>query len=223
MQNWTQIVRERLQGQLRVPDPGVISELATHLEEVYEEARSLGLTEQQALQTALQELEDCRALTTEIHRAKSEEGRMNHRTRTLWLPAAVNLIAASGVLAFMQFVGVRPRFIWLDLPGQPFAMMFYVPWLALLPLLGGLGAYLARRAHADLSARLMAGLAPALAFLCLMCLALPVDLIVGTAFSRWKVIAIASWLLTWGILPGLSLLLGALPFVKDWSSRREAA
>jgi len=209
MHDWTQIVRERLQGQIRVPDPGVISELATHLEEVYEEARSLGLTEQQAIQTALQKLEDCCALTAEIHRAKSEEGRMNHRTRTLWLPALITLLSASLSLMLCQFWGMKPQLVWVGNLG----MTFYWPWLATLPLLGGLGTYLSFRAQGSAAVRLAAGLSPSLIMLIVMCLILPWGLAID-GLSFFRLVAFGLGLINWVVIPAAALLAGALPFLR---------
>ncbi len=215
MPDWTQLVRDRL-ATLNLPagvKEDVLAELAAHLQETFESACAAGLTESDGIKQSMQEVGDWRVLASEINRTKSEPI-MNNRTRALWIPAAINLIAASALLAAMQFLGLRPRLIWLHSPGQPFALMFYVPWLASLPLFGALGAGLARRARAATSSRLAAGLSPALAFFGLMLLALPVDLIVGTGFDRWKMIVVGSWLLTWGLLPAVALLAGALPFLR---------
>jgi len=67
---------------------------------------------------------------------------MNHRTKSLWLPALITLLGASVSLAATQFMGLQPQEVW----GGKMGMTFYGPWLASLPIFGALGAYMSRRA-----------------------------------------------------------------------------
>jgi len=107
MPNWNQIVRDRLKPKrLSLADlDSIVSELAAHLEEAFDEAQARGLTEEQALHIALQEVKDWRVLAAEIRAARSEEGPVNYRTKSLWLPALVTLLGASVSLAVSQFMG----------------------------------------------------------------------------------------------------------------------
>jgi hypothetical protein len=160
MPNWHQIVRDRLQLQsLRLSDTdSAIAELAAHLEESYENHRSRGLTEANALAETLQELENCDVLAKAIRRRNSEEGLMNYRTRTLWIPAMVSLLGASVAMTSLQFAGLRAQVVRTG----SVEMFFYWPWLVILPLCGALGAYLSRRAGASVLTRLIGVLAPVL-------------------------------------------------------------
>jgi len=214
MQNWRTLVRKHLSERMTLCDrEEVVSELATHLEEAYDHARASGLTERAALAVTLQEVEDWRVLAADICRAKAE-GPMNNRTKSLWLPVMVNLLAASLSLMIMQRMGMQPRLVWVDAGYGKLFLVFYFPWLAALPFFGAAGAYLARRAQGDTLARLAAGLSPALVLIGLICLIAPWGLLID-GFAMFHLVAIAIALLTWGLLPALALLVGALPFLRQ--------
>lgn len=211
MPDWKRIVRERLQSsQMNVADPdSVVSELAAHLEETCEHARSIGLTDRAAIDSALQEVTDWQVLAKQIRRAKSEEAFVNHRTKALWLPALATFLSASVSLMLCQFLGMHPRIVRVG----EVSMWFYWPWLATLPIFGGLGALLSHRARGHFRARLAAGLSPALIMLIVMLLILPWGLAIdGLHFLQ--LVSFGLGLLNWVALPGLALLLGALPFLR---------
>ena len=213
MRDWRQLVQERL-ARVKLPagvKEEVVAELAAHLEEAYEEARLRGFAEEAAAQLALQEVEDWGVLAAEICRARAEEDGMNNRTKSLWLPAMVNLIVAPGVLMILQKLGVQPRVVWIG----NMAMVFYFPWLITLPLFGALGAMLAKRAQGSTWYRLAAGLAPALAMLGMFVLVLPVSFALGTAHpSGFPWVYLALTMLVWVGLPAGALMVGALPFMS---------
>jgi hypothetical protein len=209
MPDWKKLVRERLaSSELQPYREEVVSELAAHLEETFEVARSQGRSEVQAVELALHEVEDWHVLSNDIQRAKSQEGPMNHRTKSLWMPALITLLGASALLMLIQFAGFQPRLVWIEGAG----VTLYWHWLAGLPAFGALGPYLSRRARGTTWARLAAGLSPALAMLITMCLLLPWGLAIdGLSFLRW--IQFGIMLLIWVLFPALSLLLGTLPFL----------
>jgi hypothetical protein len=211
MPDWKKLVRESMESTQRLGQvhDDVISELAAHLDETYEDARSRGLTKTEAFELTLQEVDDWRVLAANIHHAKSEEDYMNHRTKALWLPGLVTLLGASLLLMLTQFVGVQPRLVWMG----KFAMVFYWHWLVGLPLFGALGAYLSQRARGPLNARLAAALSPALVMLITMLLILPCVLLIDGPSS----LIISSFVIgatNWVALPGVALLAGATPFLK---------
>src|SRR5271169_888627 len=141
MLDWKTLVRGRLQlSPLRETDhEQIVAELAGHLEELYENGRAQGLSERDAIASALGEVADWQILATSIQRAKHEtEEPMNYRTRSLWLPALTNLATAAGALMILQKLGVQPRVVWL---GKT-AMVLYFPWLFALPLFGAVAARL---------------------------------------------------------------------------------
>src|SRR5205823_380736 len=127
MPDWKRLVRERI-APSAPPAPSqeeVVSELAAHLEETYEDALSQGLTEQAATGFALQEVHYWHVLAAKIRVARFEEDSMNDRTRSLWLPALANVIAAPGLLMILQKLALQPRVLWIG----DMAMVLYLPWL----------------------------------------------------------------------------------------------
>ena len=135
---------------------------------------------------------------------------MNNRTKSLWLPALITLLGASVSLMFAQLFGMQPRVVWIGKMG----MTLYWPWLGTLPIFGAVGAYLSQRAEGAVRARLAAGLAPALVMLIVMGLVLPWGLAIdGWAFIR--LVGFGLGLVNWVALPGIALLVGALPFLSS--------
>lgn len=212
MLDWKRLVSARL-AQLRLPHEAkeaVISELAAHLEETCEEARSRNLDEPDAINLVLQEVDDWHVLAADIRRAKSQEDPMNHRTKSLWLPALLTLLGASVSLMATQFLGLQPRLVWIHGMG----ITLYWPWIAGLPLCGALGAHLSQRAHGPLRARLAAGLSPALIMLIVMLLILPWGLALdGIHFLT--LVSFGMGLANWVALPAFALLIGAAPFLHQ--------
>ncbi|MGC1647207.1 MAG: hypothetical protein WA741_15430 [Candidatus Sulfotelmatobacter sp.] len=213
MPDWKRVVSEHIESCGSLPPATreeVVSELAAHLEETYEAALGQGLSEDAAIVLALQEVNDWHALAARIHRARSEENPMNNRTRSLWLPAMVNLIAAPGLLMIFQKLAIQPRVLWIG----DMAMVLYLPWLIALPIFGAFGAFLAKRASASSVNRLIVGLSPALAVLGAFALVLPVSLITDRhLLSNFPFAYFVLTICNWVVLPASALLLGILPFL----------
>lgn len=130
---------------------------------------------------------------------------MNQRTKSLWLPGLISLLAANVFLMMLQRAGLPIHLFRLG--SLPVAL--YVPWLVVLPLCGAIGAYLSFRAGGDCLARLAAALFPGIAFLGLFCLIFLASVFAGHATA----VMIGVGLLVC-VLHGMALLLGALPFLK---------
>ncbi len=211
MPNWTELLRERLDlgGLSPQQQEETVAELAGHLDELFDEYRAQGLNESDAVARTLGEVPDWRALAKTIQSAKREEGNMNNRTKHFWLPGLVSLTAANLILMILIRLGLQPHVYNM----RQTAMTVYFPWLAALPLCGALGAYLSRRTGGGRFARVAAGLFPAGIFLAIFGVILLVSSILGTnRFFRLSALAIAVGV--WTLLPGASLLLGALPFLS---------
>jgi hypothetical protein len=114
MHDWQQIVGARWRS-CSLPAAHrkeVISELGAHLEEVYETARLHPLNETEAFQLALQEAGNWDVLSKNICRAAlSKEQLMNHRAKSLWLPALASFSAASLFLLVLTRVSMEPRLL----------------------------------------------------------------------------------------------------------------
>ncbi len=212
MRDWGALVHEHLGGLELAPaqQEEIVAELAGHLEDLYEERRAQGLGESEAIERALDEVADWRRLARKIHRAKREEENMNNRTKSLWLPGLVSLAAANGFLMILQRAGLPIHLFKLGSIGMP----VYVPWLVVMPLFGALGAYLSRRGGGDRLARLTAGLFPSFVMLGLICAVVLATLIVNRGGGGLFAVAIFLGIFFWVVLPGVALLLGALPFLK---------
>jgi hypothetical protein len=222
MSDWKNLVREQLKAcGLPVEScEDVVAELAAHLEETCDNARSQGLKEQEAIARTLHEVNDWGVLAVNIQRAQFEDNRMNHRTKSFWLPTLVTCSGASVSLLLLQLIGIEPRLIWIDLrhvlPASSalygkVGMTFYWPWLASLPLFGALGACLSRHSQGNTFARLLTGLSPALTMLIVMCMILPFSLAIdGLTLSRLVVFGL--WgVINWVAIPAMALLMGILP------------
>ena len=145
---------------------------------------------------------------------------MNNRTRSLWLPAMVNLIAAPGLLMIFQKLAIQPRVLWIG----DMAMVLYLPWLIALPIFGAFGAFLAKRASASSVSRVIVGLSPAFAVLAAFALVLPVGLIDRPGLRQFPFTYFVVTICNWVVLPVLALLIGTLPFLREPNSlaRNEA-
>jgi hypothetical protein len=211
---WDVIVREKLKDLgLGVPQQEEIAdELADHLEDIYEQFLEEGLCEPEALRLTIQEAADWRKLARNIRRARRKEDVMNNRTKTIWLPGLAALTAASVSLMLLErIVMLQPRLWWKDSG----VLAIHASWWILLPLCGAAGAYLSRRGGGQRLARLAAGLFPAIVMLCVFCFVLPVSVLIErNAFVMQHPLYFLLALINWTVVPGLALLLGALPFLR---------
>ena len=145
MHDWKQMVRTSLRNLHIDPtqEKDIVSELASHLEDKYDEARSSGLSDGEACELCRMELADGQSTARKIQLAKIKEGAMNYRTKTLWIPGLVTLTVASVVLMVVERIVLsQPKVS----SASSAALSYYVPWLISLPFCGALGAYLSRRA-----------------------------------------------------------------------------
>jgi hypothetical protein len=222
--DWETLVREQLKGSPRSCVQEVIAELAAHLEEVYEDARAGGSSEIEAMQRALQEVEDWDVLAARIARAKSEEDSMNlntlnQRTRSLWLPALASLLAASLFLFLLTEISLQPPLLVRLHSGA--GQWLYAVWIIGQIAFGALGAFLSRRVGGSRMARIVAGTFPAIVMLAACLVVIPVsallehnDFIFHNPGRLW----LGAFL--WAVVPGVTLLLGAAPFLKESTLRQ---
>lgn len=196
----------------------VITELADYMQDRYEQALAEGMSDSEAVECCLDEAAGWRRMGQRIRRAKREEGVMNHRTKTLWVPGLASLTLASVLLMALQRMAfLQPRIIWKD--GG--ALVFYFAWWLLLPLCGAAGAYLSRRAGGRGLISVAAGLFPAIVMFAAFCVFLPVSIFVErNAFVMQHPTLFALTILNWTLIPALALLVGAAP-VRSRASQNE--
>lgn len=216
MPDWNALVRAYLgMSESSVEDVAAVAELSSHLEDAYEELLEAGLSEPEAIKQALGHRANWHGLAKRIHRAKSKEEAMNHRTKTLWLPGLVSLTASMTWLMLLQRFGPQPRMPWLH---AALPLMPYLVWLLTQPLFGAMAAYMSRRAGGERLTELTASLFPSIVMLGLWCLVVAISVLVEKnphVLPQWPLVLFGAF--NWAILPGLLLLLGRLLFLRTGS------
>jgi hypothetical protein len=212
--DWQELVRERLNPNDAPAQPAeVVAELSAHLEETYETARAEGMPEAAALELTIQEVADWHTLAADIHRAKFKEDNMNHRTKSLWLPALASLFASSLFLFVLTEISMRaPMLVRLH---SGAAQQLYAVWIIGQIACGALGAFLSRRVGGSRTARIVAGTFPAIVMLASCVIVIPAsalmehnDFIFHNPGRLW-------WgAFLWAVVPAVTLLLGAAPFLQ---------
>jgi hypothetical protein len=228
---WNEIVRKNLRNLRVTPEQReeVAQELAGHLEDLYEQLQESGHCESEALRLTMQATGNWKELAKKIRRAKREEAVMNKRTQVLWLPGLVAFTTASILLMTLQhavlsrptvllileqIVRLRPTLWWKDQVD-----VIYFCWWVLLPLCGAAGAYLSRRAGGTRLACIAASLFPSIIMSFVFCFVLPVSIVLEkNTFVMQHPLYFALAFVNWTMVPGLALILGALPFL--WQKPR---
>jgi hypothetical protein len=215
MPDWNILIDERL-PHLALPQElreEVVVELASHIEEVYQDVRSRGVSESEAIALALGQVASWQDLARKIKDAKKEEERMNPRTKQLWLPGLATLTASMGWLMILQRENWHLHDTFFH-GGPP--LMPYLIWLLTQPVFGAMGAYLSRLAGGDRRARLAAGIFPSIAMLGLLVFIGLMAFYVEQNPFVWKHPAYFGLIIfPWVIFPGIALLVGVFPFLKS--------
>lgn len=213
MRDWKALVEERFAELALEPKERteVIAEIAAHLEDTCEEMLRQGMTEEEAVGRALAQAGDWRVLRRKILAAKRKEQVMQKRVQQLWIPGFFTLILSMLFLTAIYRLGLRGRLVW----SGPIAILLYTPWLAGLPFIGALGAYVSSRAGGSRGSILFVSVFPALALTGAFLLMFPI----GSALARitgsqGDFSIVATVLLKdgigWLLLPGAALLAGGL-------------
>jgi len=222
MRDWEALVDGRLAGLVleSAEKAEVIAELAAHLEEICEEWRGQGITEEDAVRRTLSQVEDWQVLRRRIQSARMKENIMTNRVTQLWLPGFLTFALSMTLLELVQKFFPQPFMLHLD---HPPVLLFYVPWLLTLPLAGAIGAYLSKRAGASLPMTLVSSLFPVLPLAAIFLIAIPVGLVISHTLSHGIVAAAFLTLgIEWVAVPGAILLAGG-SLVRLLSSRRSAS
>ncbi len=228
MPDWNALVRERLGGLGLDPaqQEQIVTELASHLQDRYEELYARGLCESEAMQRSLLQVANWHRLARQIQHAKREEEIMNTRTKQLWFPGFVSLASAMVVWAILETMALQTHdglltSITNHLSSDPVdrtALAIYLPWVVLLPCSGAAGAYLSRRAGGSRLARLASGLLPSIMLIVLFALILPLEFLYGhTPFVIHHPFLFLGKALGSTVIPSVALLLGAAPFLRTSS------
>ena len=220
MPDWQELVRLRLSGLAldAAEKDEVHAELAEHLEESYEAFRKEGLAEREAAQRTLAKSGDWKDLQQGIDSARGGKDTMTNRVKQLWLPGLLTFTLSMVLLEVAQKFGPRPIILDLD-KGTP-VLMLYISWLLILPLAGGLGAYLSKRAGGSARMALVSSIFPVLPFGVVFMIAIPGGLVISRALAH-HIVTAAFFTMTvgWVLVPGIALLAGGL-VVQLLHSRR---
>jgi len=214
MPDWKRLISERIGTLALSPETRqeVIAELATHLEDLYQNIRARGVNESQAIEIALSQAADWQELAREISDAKSQEGGMNDRSKQFWLPSLVTLTASMVWLMLLQRWNWRPETTFAY--GLP-PLAPYLIWLITQPVFGAAGAYFSRRNGGNPLTRLAAGIFPSIAmFGLLIFIALTGSFVERNPFLWKHPVYFALAVFPWVIFPALALALGVLPFLR---------
>ncbi len=139
MPYWKKLVHERLQKLSLPPErkQEIVNEIAGHMEDVNEERLQEGISEKAALEQAALSFPAWESLSHSIQQIELQEGTMNYRTKTLWLPGLATLSISFAILVWSRLAGLEPGVVRL---GRSLNLELYYPWLFILPVLGTLGA-----------------------------------------------------------------------------------
>lgn len=124
MPDWRELVRQRMQPSPVTQADDIIEELSTHLEETYNDLLDRGYALQAAFERTLQEVGDWDILSRRVSRTRLRRNPMNDRIKHLWFSMGFAWLAASSWVVLLQRT---------DRPHQGL-ILFYLPWLADLPL-----------------------------------------------------------------------------------------
>src|SRR5712664_4088761 len=118
MRDWEALVDGRLAGLVleSAEKAEVIAELAAHLEEICEEWRGQGITEEDAVRRTLSQVEDWQVLRRRIQSARMKENIMTNRVTQLWLPGFLTFALSMTLLELVQKFFPQPFMLHLDHP-----------------------------------------------------------------------------------------------------------
>lgn len=221
MPDWRAYAREHLGsfGAARAQEEIVLHELVAHLEENYAALLAQGVPEEEAFSRTCERAGDWEELRRGIISAK-QEGMMNDRVRRIWVPGLVTLLSSCTLMGLLQWVGARPIFLH---PGEPRGVVFYLPWLFLLPLIGAAGGYLSRRAQGSVLRAYLAASFPAVALGAFLLLLFPLAFVLDRQVPlQIQATSFAAVMFSWVVLPAIAMCVGvALQGLhkRQWASQ----
>lgn len=133
------------------------------------------------------------------------------------IPAIAGVIVALACMAIDDRFGPSP----LVLPFRYGAIVVHIPWLlALLPI-GAEATFLARRAGADFSRRILVALSPAILIGSAVNLLMAVVVTLASVGGHriHAIDFIGHFIVGWLVFPAVALLVGSLPFL--WTTSRQ--
>jgi hypothetical protein len=227
VRDWEPAISKRMGGLKLCAEArhDVVRELASHFEQIYEDARERGVGEQQAREQALGSVRDWKRFARDVQYQKETLMTMTPFKRKVVMPGMIALILsgmALWVTSSMHRAGSLHVFYPVD--AQRY-FTFNLPWLIALPIVGAVGAWMSWRNGGKTSERLAAGIFPALTFgwvpiwgLVVAVIWLALNLVAPARVSDHAGVAewmmrILSFLVPWVVAPAVSMAVGTLPFL----------
>ncbi len=217
--NFKLLVSSLLQPRdLRMLDAG--NEIASHLDELYDEKVQAGMPADRAFAEAWSQLGSPAQLKRDIRRAHG--GNMKQRFVQMWAPALGTGFLAYAAQQVIGRAGVQTISIVVD--GQYYAGFWQ--WLVLLLFTGAFGAYWSRQVGGDLRARIVAALAPSEVMAGLMLITAPIGFVAEVVLEHHvpyvftHPLVFLTGVTWWVLVPAVPSLVGALPFLSGRGTRR---
>ena len=137
---------------------------------------------------------------------------MDLHVNKVWLPGAASTLLFFGLYFLFSLLPVFTNADW----SKHGFLFISIPYLAVMPFVGALGAYLSRRMKGSVVERILSALFPAFTFVAIF----PVRVVYGVFFERTPYtlphfLAGLSVTLMIIIVGGLFLALGAWPFCRN--------
>jgi hypothetical protein len=226
MREWEMAVNQRMEGLKLCAEArnDVVRELASHFEDIYEDARERGAGEEQARDEALASVRDWRRLAREVRYQKETLMTTTPFRRKVIYPGMLGFVfsaIALWITSTLHQYGAQYVFRPID-PQHYYT--FNIPWLLSLPIAGAAAAWMSWRNGGSGVHRLSAGIFPAFTFAWVP--------MMGAVMAIWIVLnmvapertndhadaaewtaRIIAYLVPWVIAPAISMAIGTLPFV----------
>src|SRR5437899_7066498 len=159
MPDWETLVRERLRVLRICPSPAaeeLVPELASHLEDHYEDSLRKGLPSETAFRNSLDQIDRLPRLWLELRILQEEI--MIGFTRKVLLPGFLAFVCSMAIAWTLAFAGVQPRTV--SLPDGLY-LPLPIAWFCLLPFCGAIAAILSHRRGGSYLQRATASIFPA--------------------------------------------------------------
>jgi hypothetical protein len=213
MHDWKHIVRKNLRA-LKTCSPEfaekITEELASHLEDSYDEHLRAGVTEEIALQRTLSDIKLGRENWLALRLLK--EDTMTGFSRKIGLPGLLTFAVAMAFAWALDLAHIQPKTVFLS---NGLFLSLPITWFCLLPFCGALGAFVSRRSGGSRLDRMIASAFPAvlmgIVLLLIFAAGWMVSLFVRDSGWNWAVAVpgLAVWLVGYAILTAIPLLAGA--------------
>jgi hypothetical protein len=217
MTDWKALIRTNLDLSRLTPSQQTetITELADHLEDLYQHYRAQGLDDAKAAALAIDQMSAGWRIAKEIQKAKGEAGSMNIRTRQVWMPTLTTMsiaILAPPLLTMLFFaLHLKP-----SLPALEFRCLGLL-WTATAVLAGVVGASASRRAGGSRLLRMAPALAASLCYPAVVGCVLLAHSVAPHTFAGSD--RLPALFLYFVLTQAVALSIGSLPFLVETNHR----